>query len=141
MREKLIKFKPEMIPMILSGAKTQTRRPVKLVKPKYLTHDCPYGNVGDSVLFGTPDEMYLLTIDKIRSENLHDISRGDAMAEGCPFANMKNGPDPREWFRALWESIYGIGSWQENPLVWVIDFSLFKEANPQDQQAETQAKP
>lgn len=61
-------------------------------------------------------------ITNIRVERLNKITRGDAMAEGCPFPNMADGPDPREWFSDLWESINGKGSWDANPWVWVIEF-------------------
>lgn len=58
----------------------------------------------------------------IRVDRLQDISRGDAMAEGCPFPNMANGHDPRKWFSSLWEQINGADSWAANPWVWVVEF-------------------
>jgi hypothetical protein len=61
-----------------------------------------------------------LEVTGVRVERLQQISRGDAMAEGCPHPNMASGPDPREWFAELWESTGG--DWAANPLVWVIDF-------------------
>lgn len=63
-----------------------------------------------------------LEITGVRVEKLQDISRGDAMAEGCPFPNMQDGEDPRQWYADLWESINGTGSWNANPWVWVIEF-------------------
>ena len=63
-----------------------------------------------------------LEITGVRVERLQDISRGDAMAEGCPFPNMAQGPDPRDWYAQLWEQINGHGSWEANPWVWVIEF-------------------
>lgn len=63
-----------------------------------------------------------LEITNVRVERLNEITRGDAMEEGCPFPNMADGPDPREWFSDLWESINGAGSWDANPWVWVIEF-------------------
>ena len=63
-----------------------------------------------------------MEVTGVRVERLQDISRGDAMAEGCPFANMQAGPDPREWYRDTWNEINGPGSWAANPLVWVIEF-------------------
>jgi hypothetical protein len=63
-----------------------------------------------------------LDVSMVRVERLNDISRGDCMAEGCPFPNMAKGADPREWYANLWESINGKGSWDLNPWVWVIQF-------------------
>lgn len=63
-----------------------------------------------------------LEIVQVRVERLQDISRGDAAAEGSPFSNMAAGPNPRDWYAKLWESINGSGSWGANPWVWVIEF-------------------
>jgi len=57
-----------------------------------------------------------LEITAIICERLHDLTRGDAMAEGCPYTNMQNGPDPRQWYRELWDQINGTGSWEANTL-------------------------
>jgi hypothetical protein len=63
-----------------------------------------------------------LRITEIRVERLQDISRGDAMAEGCPFPNIAGGENPISWFSSLWQSINGKESWNANPWVWVIEF-------------------
>lgn len=63
-----------------------------------------------------------LKITDIRVEQLQNISRGDAMAEGCPFPNIERQTDPKLWFQELWISINGKESWYENPCVWVISF-------------------
>jgi hypothetical protein len=63
-----------------------------------------------------------LEVTGVRVERLNDISRGDAMAEGCTFPNMSQGDDPRQWYTDLWTQINGAGSWSLNPWVWVIDF-------------------
>jgi hypothetical protein len=60
----------------------------------------------------------LLEIESVRVERLQDITRGDAIAEGCPFPNMQKGPDPREWFAE------GCAYWAENPWVWVVEFRV-----------------
>ena len=67
-----------------------------------------------------------LEVTGIRVECLQDISRGDAMAEGCPFANMAAGPDPRDWYRDLWNEINGPGAWGLSPWVWVVAFKVVK---------------
>ena len=66
-----------------------------------------------------------LTITDVRVERLQDISRGDAMAEGCPFPNMAHGDNPTSWYQDLWNEINaarGFG-WDTNPWVWVISFA------------------
>lgn len=65
-----------------------------------------------------------LEVTEVRVERLQDISRGDAMAEGCPFPNMADGDNPRHWYADLWNSINGNGpgSWDSNPWVWCVGF-------------------
>jgi hypothetical protein len=63
-----------------------------------------------------------LVITGVRVERLQDITRGDAMAEGCPFANMARGEDPRVWYEHLWCDLNGPGSWDANPWVWCLTF-------------------
>ena len=70
-----------------------------------------------------------LEITGVRVERLQDISRGDAMDEGCPFPNMAQGDDPRKWYADLWASINGPVSWAANPWVWVVEF----EKEPQNE--------
>lgn len=84
---------------------------------------CPYGQPGDRLL--VIDEI-LLEITDVRIERLQVISRGDAMAEGCPFPNLNGAAvgrtDPICWFNDLWVSLYGTESWDANPWVWVVEF-------------------
>jgi hypothetical protein len=68
-----------------------------------------------------------LQVKNIRVERLQDISRGDAMAEGCPFPNMQKGPNPVGWFHDLWHKINGPTSWVKNPWVWVIEFEKIEK--------------
>ena len=87
----------------------------------------------------------LLEIINIRVERLQDITEEEAIAEGIepiPFADSKkkdnmftvttpegdkynyssNFKTAKEAFKALWQSINGPGSWEQNPWVWVIEF-------------------
>jgi hypothetical protein len=70
----------------------------------------------------------VLQVTGVRVERLQEISRGDAMAEGCPFPNMAAGDDPRVWFAGLWESTYDPESWAANPWAWVVEFRRVEEA-------------
>jgi hypothetical protein len=67
-----------------------------------------------------------LRITDIRVERLQEISRGDAMQEGCPFPNMAAGPNPRDWFRDLWNTVHSPVAWDANPWVWVVCFERWK---------------
>lgn len=69
-----------------------------------------------------------LEITGVRVERLNDISEADAKAEGvhgekeAAEAGLDWYDKPRRAFRFLWQSIYGPGSWDANPWVWVIEF-------------------
>ncbi|MDQ9425224.1 hypothetical protein [Serratia marcescens] len=79
----------------------------------------------------------LLEITAVRVERLNDISEEDAEAEGIDMEalydsqdcydciadhNMTGRPTVKGAFKYLWESIYGVDSWNANPWVWVIKF-------------------
>lgn len=88
----------------------------------------------------------LLEITDVRVERVNAISPEDAESEGLERTNftgfgdepgLPSYPEPdvyfdplkKQWkeyppeaFAGLWESIYGEGSWQANPWVWVIEF-------------------
>ncbi|MDB5838237.1 MAG: hypothetical protein JWQ23_189 [Herminiimonas sp.] len=62
----------------------------------------------------------LLEIEATRIERLQDISNEDALAEGIP--RVASGESPQYLYRKIWEAINGTGSWESNPLVWVLEF-------------------
>ena len=87
-----------------------------------------------------------IRITGIRQERVQDITAEDAKAEGCEgnyaptkgFFNLKEHPhiccyhgrDPVAHFEQLWDSIQPNGRrWDDNPLVWVIEFELCKGAD------------
>lgn len=78
------------------------------------------------------DSRILLEVVSVHVEQLNKISEADAEAEGIGF--MRNCPDfdetltAEELYMILWEHIHGSGSWDENPLVWVIKFKRIEEA-------------
>lgn len=69
----------------------------------------------------------LLEIVDVRIERLQAISTGDALAEGIAPGTVA---DPVLAYRGIWEGINGIGSWDANPLVWVVQFAQIPLAPP-----------
>lgn len=63
-----------------------------------------------------------LELTAVRAERLQDITAADAIAEGCPGAEFVGMIKPIKWYRELWESLNGPGSWNQNPYVWVLEF-------------------
>lgn len=91
----------------------------------------------------------LLDVVSVRVEHLQEITAEDAINEGLTALQKGGGQltkygipdrdgmpgndddgwhwhewekDPRAAYRKLWEQINGQGSWDENPLVWVVEF-------------------
>jgi hypothetical protein len=75
----------------------------------------------------------VLEVTGVRVEQLQLISEADAMAEGVqpmsyswpqntPASKARDIGPYRNGFRNLWESLYGPGSWDVNPWVWVTEF-------------------
>lgn len=73
----------------------------------------------------------LLEITSVRVEKLKHVPRAGIIAEGYPAERAADGGgyEPFLWYRDLWESIYGDGSWQANPWVWVIEFKRVEASN------------
>lgn len=71
----------------------------------------------------------LLEITDVRVERLQDISEADAIAEGVKNSlHLPGGRFARENFAHLWWTIHGDGSWEANPLVWVVNFRQIEAA-------------
>lgn len=84
------------------------------------------------------DARITLEITGVRVERLQDISEADAIAEGadclktadCTSAErdlldlpLFDDANPhRNGYALLWDSINGVGAWDANPWVWVIEF-------------------
>lgn len=72
-----------------------------------------------------------LEIMGVRVERLQEISEEDAKAEGCEYQECGRIAMPKRshvaGFAALWDSINGVGAWDTNPFVWVLEF---KAVNP-----------
>ncbi len=143
-----ISFRDSFLPLILSGAKTQTRRPVKLRDgsladensisnhldgsfhkvmdfsksfPYWQELPCKYGNVGD--IMEIRDAETRLKIEEIRVEKLQKITEADAVAEGFVSDWDNAGFSAVNLFADVWDDIYGEGSFDSDPFVWVIIFS------------------
>lgn len=73
-----------------------------------------------------------LEITDVRVERLKYIPRAGIIAEGYPAEREIDGGDydPFLWYRDLWESIYGYGSWQANSWVWVVEFKRVEGEQP-----------
>lgn len=63
-----------------------------------------------------------LEVTGVRAERLQHCSDDDAWAEGCP----DDATWPLDWYRALWDTINGAGSWDTNPWVWAVEFNRVK---------------
>jgi len=76
----------------------------------------------------------LLEIVSVRVERLRDISEIDAIAEGAEDAFLEShtgneGLLPSDQFFCLWDQIYGLGAWEKNPWVWVVEFKRIDAAH------------
>lgn len=84
-----------------------------------------------------------LKVTDVRIEKLQDITEKDSIQEGVEmfedyvsrYKDYYHGtgfnlPSARKGFKSLWQSIYGIESWDENPWVWVYSFEWIDK--PQD---------
>lgn len=109
--------------------------------------DGDYGSVlpwKPSIFMPRKASRITLKIIAVRVERLNEISGADAKSEGCNSTsicisgksaaimdrkyNFQTGDYPTTDamaignFRGLWESINGVDSWKQNPLVWVMEF-------------------
>jgi hypothetical protein len=68
----------------------------------------------------------VLHVTATRAQRLTDITKADAIDEGCP-VNRRN--DPIAWFRETWDRFYAArhAGWRDNPWVWVLRFELDAE--------------
>jgi len=97
-------FSRRFIPMILSGAKTQTRRPNSPNVKEGGTYRLRAGNkpTGRSI-----------TVTRVCTQRLGDVTQEEAAAEG--FSTLGE-------FMETWANIYG--SWRPEQTVYVVEFRL-----------------
>lgn len=87
--------------------------------------DCPYGEVGDHLVAQSAGENRArLEITDVRIEQLQMITIGQICKEGLARSIYEFAPVTQAFpvFEELWDSIYGLGSWDANPWVWVVEF-------------------
>ncbi|AMP15528.1 hypothetical protein [Collimonas pratensis] len=97
----------------------------------------PTWHTRPSIFMPRAASRILLDITAVRAERLHDISEHDVKAEGITPDEVRQmwlygaSNDERAAiyrraavipYRYLWESLYGAGSWDANPWVWVVEF-------------------
>lgn len=88
------------------------------------------GNWRPSIFMPRRESRITLRMTEVRLQRLQEISEADAIAEGCPAVSLFDldcdSTPPSHYYRDLWESINGSGSWAANPLVWAISFDVIK---------------
>jgi len=88
-----------------------------------ITEPVSVNNLRPSIFMPRWASRITLEITGLHVERLQDITNNDALDEGTPdLRTIENGWDMRRCFQELWEQINGVGSWAENPWVWVIEF-------------------
>ncbi len=78
-----------------------------------------------------------LKMTGLRVDRLQGISEADAIAEGIEQeddhwkdyldGDSSYAASPIFSYKSLWESINGEGSWESNPFVWVLEFTVIKQ--------------
>jgi len=124
-----IKFINDLIPAILEGRKTQTRRVFKGQEPKYLPKDLVIVENDNNI-------PITIKIKDVHLERLYDMSWEDYLKEGLEteFSGIEGIQDLEQKWEKLWDSIYGgfnedliHFAYKFNPKVWVIEFELVQE--------------
>lgn len=139
-----MKFTAQLAHEIRAGRKTQTRRLVDFKVPKFWEYQ-GQNIYGQALFYPIELEGYdstkwdgllnsefkigeIFTVNhvvaqckiiNIRVERVQDISEADCCAEGCGSRFTRNYKKPK--FKILFDSIYGDGTFDTNPWVWVYE--------------------
>ncbi|MBF0399942.1 MAG: hypothetical protein HQL90_04170 [Magnetococcales bacterium] len=143
-----IKFKGSMIPAILSGAKTQTRRtvdpqplwcaspvrsawpptdewsfgPHNLDGPNLRWWKSPYGEEGDIIAVAAGDDEAEVILSAWPPILLQITWVRIERLHAASNADIEAEGVPLGQWPSMWDSIYGDGAWEANPWVWVYEF-------------------
>lgn len=80
-----------------------------------------------SILMPRWASRILLEVVSVRVELLNEITEADALAEGCKGVQADGvSIGFYRYFKPLWESINGKGSWGKNPWVFVVEFKIIE---------------
>ena len=115
-------FRPELARLIVSGRKTQTRRPIKDSPYGGPRKDCPYEPGKHYALCPGRGQKAIdrILIKSVERQTLGDIDHQAALAEG--FKSV-------EEFRDYWRTLYRIPDSRPTPWgtpVWAITFELYR---------------
>lgn len=111
-------FKDYHIPMIRSGSKTATRR-------EWERRQAVPGNayIASTEMFTSHEEAdCYIRVDDVYEQPLGDMTDADAQAEGDY--------ETLEEFRDGYEAVYGEGSWDDEKVVWVVEFEYVGRERP-----------
>ena len=98
-------------------------------KADYNSHLAELGKWNPSIHMPKSACRIFLKVKSVRVERLQDISEEDAKAEGADDVNCGVYGTTRyaDGFYSIWNKINGSKSWDENPLVWVIEFERIEK--------------
>lgn len=92
-----------------------------------------YGKLRPSIFMPRWASRIQLVRTDTRLERLNDISEDGAISEGvqprdfiCCNSNKPARYSAKTVFSTLWTDINGVGSWNENPWVWVIKYMVWR---------------
>jgi hypothetical protein len=101
-------FKRSLVPKIIDGSKTATRRAKRPNVKKGKTYRIRVNYSGSL--------RHRIRVTELYKQQLGDMTLGDALKEG--FHDISS-------YRETWEAIYG--PWEEDQMVWVVEFTYVGE--------------
>lgn len=124
---KHISFRKELIPLVQSGKKTQTRRTVSYGKCKNGYPGFAIRRYKEGDIFVVKESQYkrethgYIKINKVRLTDIASINEEDAIAEG--FKSIDE-------FMETWRKIHG-NDFGEKQALWKVEFTYLKDYEPE----------